>query len=281
MITLITLLSVGLVGGLVIATDATNRMNGSISNLNHVLTTLQNRPGTELTLDDFQRLKASVDDLLNTLRQVRGQTIFLRPFASANVDLASTYLSLDITDELALSVNDLLTALEPTLFFMVAGDEQDTVVRQISAGERIVELLRLGRSRFFTATEHLDNARAQLDQMNLEGISPQMLLNLVTLDNYEKQFREINNSLILLPDALEIALGLDGEQSYLILSQNSDELRPSGGYLSTYGWITVRNGRITNYDYSATTATSPNPPAIDSPYHPPGWWIPYGDSVYA
>ncbi|MCC6616514.1 MAG: DUF4012 domain-containing protein [Anaerolineae bacterium] len=283
LITVITLASIALIGGLVLATDATKRMNTSISNLNHVLTTLQNRPGTELTLDDFQRLKASVDDLLNTLGQVRGQAGFLRPFAAANADLNATYLSLDITNELALSVNDLLTALEPTLFFMVAGDEEDTVVRQISAGERITELLRLGRSRFFTATEHLDNARTQLDQMNFDGVSPQTLLNLVTLDNYEKQFREINNSLILLPDALEIALGLTQQQSYLVLSQNSDELRPSGGYLSTYGWITVRNGRIIDYDYSATTATSPNPPSVENPYHPPRWWIPYGDSdsVYA
>src|SRR5690606_13675525 len=153
------------------------------------------------------------------------------------------------------------------------------VVRQISAGERIVELLRLGRSRFFTTTEHLAKARVQLDQMKYEGISPQALLNVVTLDNYEQQLREINNSAILLPDALEIALGLDEEQSYLILSQNSDELRPSGGYLSTYGWITVRNGRITNFDYSASTATSPNPPSVESPFHPPDWWFPYGDSI--
>ncbi|MCA9909784.1 MAG: DUF4012 domain-containing protein, partial [Anaerolineae bacterium] len=281
LITLVTLVSVALVGGLVLATDATNRMNTSISNLNRVLTNLQNRSGTDLTLDDFQRLQGSVDDLLNTLQAVRGQTAFLRPFAPLNKDLTSIYSALDVTNELALSVNDLLTGLQPTLFFMVDGDEQDTVVRQISAGERIVELLRLGRSRFFTATEHLDGARAQLDQMDLGGISPQMLRNFVTLDNYEKQFRDINNSLILLPDALESALGLDQEQSYLILSQNSDELRPSGGYLSTYGWITVRNGRITAYDYSATTATSPNPPSIANPYSVPDWWIPYGDTIYA
>lgn len=281
LITLITLGSVALVGGLVLATDATNRMNTSISNLNRVLTNLQNRPGTELTLDDFQRLQGSIGDLLNTLRAVRGQTAFLRPFAPINSDLTTIYGSLDITNELALSVNDLLTGLEPTLFLMVAGDEQDTVVRQISAGERIVELLRLGRSRFFTANEHLDIARTQLDQMNLDGISPQMLRNVVTLDNYEKQFRDINNSLILLPDALEIALGLDQEQSYLVLSQNSDELRPSGGYLSTYGWITVRNGRITAYDYNATTATSPNPPTVANPYPVPDWWFPYGDTIYA
>src|SRR3712207_7980955 len=40
------------------------------------------------------------------------------------------------------------------------------------------------------------------------------------------------------------------EQSYLVLAQNSDELRPSGGYISTYGWMRVRSGRVIAYDYS-------------------------------
>ena len=62
------------------------------------------------------------------------------------------------------------------------------------------------------------------------------------------------------PDLLTTALGLDNPQTYLVLSQNSDELRPSGGFLSTYGWLTISNGRVDNYDYSPSTTDSPHPP---------------------
>ena len=66
--------------------------------------------------------------------------------------------------------------------------------------------------------------------------------------------------MLVAPDLLTTALGLDNPQTYLVLSQNSDELRPSGGFLSTYGWLSIRNGRVENYDYSPSTADSPHPP---------------------
>ena len=79
------------------------------------------------------------------------------------------------------------------------------------------------------------------------------------------------------------ALGLDQERSYLILAENSDELRPSGGYISTYGWLTVRNGRVINYNYSPTTDKSPNPPpaSMADTFPVPDWWIRYGEPIYA
>src|SRR5690606_12279684 len=59
--------------------------------------------------------------------------------------------------------------------------------------------------------------------------------------------------------------------------------RPSGGYLSTYGWMVMRNGRIVDYDYSATTTTSPNPPAstAELPFEIPDWWLQFRQPVYA
>jgi len=82
---------------------------------------------------------------------------------------------------------------------------------------------------------------------------------------------------------LTAALGLTDTKTYLVLSQNSDELRPSGGYISTYGWMTVRKGRIADYYYSATTATSPNPPpeSLSSEVQVPDWWIQYQQPIYA
>lgn len=94
---------------------------------------------------------------------------------------------------------------------------------------------------------------------------------------------DFHRVLLASPDLLTAALGLNETQSYLILAQNNDELRPSGGYLSTYGWMTVRNGRITKYDYQATTTTSPNPPpeTLASQVQIPEWWIQYRQPLYA
>lgn len=53
---------------------------------------------------------------------------------------------------------------------------------------------------------------------------------------------------------------MDAGRNYLILSENSDELRPSGGYISTWGWLRVRRFRIADYGYNPTTDLTPNPP---------------------
>jgi hypothetical protein len=182
-----------------------------------------------------------------------------------------------------LAASDMLRGLQPTLFFLVAGDDQESVVTQLSSGERIIELLRIGRTQFVSASEHLAAARQQTDQLQTASISAESLLNLENLKRYQDQLLAINTLVTNAPDLLNTAMGLNGERSYLILSQNSDELRPSGGYIGTFGWMTVRNGRITDYAYSPTTTTSPNPPSpsLQSPFPVPDWWIEYQQPIYA
>src|SRR5580765_8100202 len=59
----ITMIAVVIVAGLVLVADASNRVQSSLSSLERVVQGLRSRPGTELTLADFNRLQASVTDL--------------------------------------------------------------------------------------------------------------------------------------------------------------------------------------------------------------------------
>ena len=174
--------------------------------------------------------------------------------------------------------------LQPTLFFLVSGNADEGVLGgRISSGERVVELLDLGRGQFLQADEHFSNARQAIDRLNLSVLSPDLILYADDLDTYYQELTQTNNILLNGPDLLTNALGLNEERSYLILSQNSDELRPSGGYISTYGWLTIRNGRVINYNYSPTTDISPNPPAANAStdFTVPDWWIQYSQPIYA
>ncbi len=268
---------------LVVTADATNRVWSSWSNLSRALSSVSNKPGTELKFTDFERLKASVYDMVDSLGNAQGKTNFLRPFAASNADLAAGLGALDAAHELTLAASDILNGLQPTLFFLAGGDEDETVMTQVSSGERLVELLRLGQGRFLSAGEHLDNVYAKIKSLDLGNVSPDLLLVVEDLITYHDQLRAISDIVTDAPDLLTVGLGLDETQSYLVLSQNSDELRPSGGYISTYGWMNVHNARIEGYDYSPTTDTSPNPPdtAPADQVPIPEWWIPYGNPIAA
>ena len=177
----------------------------------------------------------------------------------------------------------MLNGLQPTLFFLVSGNDSEAVVTQISSGERVVELLGVGRGRFASADSHLAAAKSQMDKIDLSSAPGNIVMSLEQLNKYYSELYNVNKVLTDSPDFLTAALGLDSERNYLVLSQNNDELRPSGGYLSTYGWLTIRNGRVTNYNYSPTTATSPNPPSasLASQLNIPSWWLRYSEPIYA
>jgi PAS domain-containing protein len=58
-------------------------------------------------------------------------------------------------------------------------------------------------------------------------------------------------------DAASIApelLGADGPRTYLILAQNSDELRPTGGFISSIGRVVVENGQIVSQGFEDSYA---------------------------
>jgi hypothetical protein len=271
------------VGATALIADSLNRVTTSVTGFQRIVTALSTQPGTNLTLTDFDRLSSSVKELENSLAMTEARLSLFKPYVSINKNLEASLATLEIAHEISLAADAVLTGLQPTLFFMVAGSDSETVVTQISSGERIVELLNIGRGQFSIAKQHLDTAKAQLDALDLTGAASNVILEVQQLERYRLQLEQINSVLINAPDVLETALGINGDRNYLVFSQNNDELRPSGGYLSTYGWVTVRNGRVTNYSYSPTTATSPNPPQRDNPDQTPvpDWWIRYGEPIYS
>ncbi len=270
-------------GGLVLVSNAQNGIDQAWHGLDRDWQTISNTPMTELTLEDFDRLRTRVNELNSSLALAKRNTFFLRPFTFLNADLDTSLKSLEAAQELGLAANDILAGLQPTIFFVAGGQETETLSPQFSSGARLVELTSLGRSRFRTAQQHLDAAQATISQFNLAEVSPAVLETFDGLAQYHRQLAEINDVLLDAPTLLDTALGITEPRTYLILSQNSDELRPSGGYISTYGWLQVDRGRVARYDYYPTTSTSPNPPnrALASELDIPEWWIPYGEPIYA
>ncbi len=274
-------LAVAVVGVLVVATSARNRVEGSWGSLSRVIDTLTRKPGTELTLADFDRLQSGTADLLTALGGARAQTAFLRPVAGLNPEWEQTFLLLDAAEQLTQAANDIFVGLEPTLFFLTAGDEAEGVTVQVAAGERVVEQLRLGQGRFVSAQQALNRAEDMLSRLpEAESASFGLLRSMRA---YVQQLDNLNGILLNGPELLTEALGLNATRNYLVLSQNNDELRPTGGYISTYGWLEVRNARIADYAYSPTTERSPLPPSAQTAaeFTVPSWWLQFESPIYA
>ncbi|MBE2271531.1 MAG: DUF4012 domain-containing protein, partial [Anaerolinea sp.] len=219
----------------------------------------------------------------STLGFARSQTRLLRPLQGLRADIDSTIQLIDGAYSMLDAADSMLNGMQPALSVLFGRNQDEPVAARISQGERLVERMRIGRTAFLRADEQLRTARNLLDQVTLEALPVSYLFYLNELNSYYELLQNANEVLLNSPELLTAAFGLGTQQNYLILSQNSDELRPSGGYISTYGWLSVRNGRVVDYGYNPTTPTSPNPPpeTLQADFHVPEWWIQYNTPIYA
>ncbi|MCB9438528.1 MAG: DUF4012 domain-containing protein [Anaerolineales bacterium] len=265
---------------LILVTDATAELDQSRSTFERSVDVFGNKSANEWTYSDYERLTRSLSDLLLSIDHAQSRTSFLRPVARLDADLETQFAILDASEQLGTAMMNMLVGMQPTVFFLTEGQD-DATLSQISSGERVVELLLLGRNNFSTAQTYLANFDREIDEVDQSQISTDLFLLIQDLKEYRSQIADINTVFLNGSTYLTSMLGLDSPKTYLILSQNSDELRPSGGYISTYGWMTVRNGRIVDYDYQPTTAETPSRPtlAIPDEFAIPQWWIPTGDPI--
>lgn len=263
--------------------DSLSGINSAITELERILTGIEGDSAASISLNDYERLAEGVENVDKSLEISQNRLILMRPFQTIHPNVDVALRSLDIARALTGSADTMLAGLRPAVFYLVSGDEPDTAIAQISSGDRLVELLDIGRNQFARAQTELDAAKAMLDVLPVESASLDIIRMTERLGDFYGQVSSINSVLIDSTNLLNVVLGLDGDKNYLVLAVNSDELRPSGGFLSTWGWFKVRNGRIVEYDYSASTVDSPVSPAADmgNTLGIPNWWIQYRQPIYA
>lgn len=111
---------------------------------------------------------------------------------------------------------------------------------------------------------HIDRASAHLQNIDASRLRPPLGPRIVQVQEALPRLRPLLDLFPLLPDLL----GADGERHYLIIAQNSDELRPTGGFVSGVGLVRVAQGRISilqfEDSYAVDNHAQPHPPAPEA-----------------
>lgn len=263
--------------------DASAKLDSSWLSMNRILESIESRQGTDLTLKDFSRVRVGIAELDQQIYTTRKRFGLLSPFFKLNDQWQASFDLLDASSLMASSAYDMVEGVEPIINYLVQGENNEAIASQLSSGERIVDLLNIGLGSFRDASELLAQAKEILDSMNLANASSDIILSREQILSYYQRLNTINSILLGGPDILTQMMGVNEEATYLLLAQNNDELRPSGGYIGTYGWFTVRNGRVTDFDFSPTTATNPHPPAESfvNTFEVPDWWLKFQNPIYA
>lgn len=141
--------------------------------------------------------------------------------------------------------------------------------------------LRDAQPQLAQARQQLAQASARLASVDAESLSPRL----------GQPIQQLRPLLPAARDALDLALaaphllGADGPQSYLLLAQNPDELRATGGFISGAGVLTIAQGRVAGFSLDDSAgiddlSAGPYPPApepirryMGDRYNAPLLWV--------
>ena len=136
-----------------------------------------------------------------------------------------------------------------------------------SAGEgsalaRLAPALQATQPSWQEAEVALASVAAARSQLDLAQLDPRVAGQLEQLDRY-LPLLQTGTALARLAPAL---LGADTPRAYLLLAQNSDELRPTGGFISGAGLLQIDQGQLGDLDFVDSYAVyNPN---VDHPLAP-------------
>jgi hypothetical protein len=124
-------------------------------------------------------------------------------------------------------------------------------------------MLAVSAPRFAEAQESIARARTVREQINTVRLSPLLAKYMLLLDRY---LPALETATALAQSAPEL-LGQQQPVTYLVLAQNSHELRPTGGFISGVGVIHLSQGKIISttfqdsYQIDAVCDLDAHPPA--------------------
>lgn len=140
----------------------------------------------------------------------------------------------------------------------LSGAEQTAILSQA------VTILSQGQPELERAGRLLKQAQVNLGQVDSERLSPKVASQVAPV----QQYLPLAISGLEIAERLPNLLGADSPQAYLLLTQNSDELRPTGGYINTAGHIVFKEGQIVEFVVRDSYAVDQLSEAYPYPPHP-------------
>ena len=244
------------------------------SHLNLASATITQKPLVELRLTDFEAVNDHLQQAEAWLRQAQSEIRFFVPLLDfVGGDASALPHMIDLAVNTSVAGQELYAGLEPLLASQLAEPDNPTVVNRLKMGQQIIEPLLASRPYLLNARDHLTEALAARNQIDRTGLSQEVIDALAEADEQLPRLYKLVDLLATIPNQLTKLLGLQEQKVYLILSQNNDELRPTGGWIGAYGVLVVEKGEVVAYEFHSSYSPILTPPDEACPGENPAWWI--------
>jgi hypothetical protein len=180
---------------------------------------------------------------------------------------ASPYLltaGRDMTQGSIIAIN----ALSPTLKLLLETGADNSIAAAATT-------LTAAKPDLAQAEAFFQRAKINIEQIDTTHLTPGLAYRVTQLQGFLPK----TVAGLQFAQRLPTLLGTESPQTYLILAQNSDELRPSGGYINAAGYIVVDQGQIAqlvmqdSYAVDQLSNEYPYPPEPIRQYMGADYWV--------
>lgn len=226
---------------------------------------------------NLAQARGDLSGIKNDLAAIRGAVGWLFPLAPLFVglpqigpDIVASPAAFNMAESLVAAADLAFDAWSPALEMVNARSGDSAPVT-----ERLIEPLLSHRTQLAQAQVYVQQAAAQRSQIDLAKVSPRFASVLKQVDRAQPLMSLAVDGGLALPQLL----GANGVRSYLIVAQNADELRATGGFVSAAGRLTLDHGKIVELEFMDSYQVDnldkefPQPPMALQTYMLAGYWL--------
>ncbi len=217
---------------------------------------------------DLATAAGAFDDAATTVNRLAPLVRLVEQVPATAVRAESSVALVAVATEVSAAGDELCQGLQPLAALLQSDAASDGSVR-----EQFLSTLTAAQTDLQQARTRLAGAEIALAKVRPEEQGPATRDALQTLGAKLPALRNTVDALLMLPDLL----GAAEPRTYLLVAENRDELRPTGGYIGTAGVITVNDGQIERQEFGTSVAYD-LPPDILVP--PPSPLVRYLQSSY-
>lgn len=198
---------------------------------------------------EISNLRLGLESFQDDLYPIIKVTPYLYWIPIYGGDLSQAPLLLEMAVQLSITGDELFQAISPVLPSYLKGNQTDILYLLSQFNDTDTQLV--------AAQVSIANIQNIRQEINTDNLSP----NLATIINekIDPLLSSIETSFPV-TDVLQMAqltprlLGAvgNGTQTYMILIQNEDELRPTGGFLTAVGLLQIENGEIKSLSFESS-----------------------------
>src|SRR4051812_1142890 len=179
------------------------------------------------------------------------------PATSARAE--SSIALVAVATEVSAAGDELCQGLQPLAKPLKQGQAGDQPL-----GEQVLTTLAAARPGLEQARTRLAGAEIAMAKVRPEEQDASTRDALIALNGKLPGLRNTVDVLLMLPDLL----GSAAPRTYLLIAENREELRPTGGYIGTAGVVTVNGGKIERQEFGTSVAYDLEPDILVPPPSP-------------